>query len=255
MTTTVEQHIDHFQEHFVRITKEVGRSEEGEYQRALAAYQRSQELDPIAPAVNMNLGMVLCQAGRVDDARRSFELMIDYEPDFANGWWALAYCEAHGPRIGAAIRAYRKAISLGLQNANLYGQLAFAYIDLGDYESAATWVERSLAFDANSSWGWAAQRSLYVSKKEYQTFLQDALMRYQAHPESMEMIVNAASAQASAGNFAETLRLYKLVDTSSPQVQASLFDQYDAEWGWLDSLTLAMAEMKAGDRVRAEKLL
>ena len=25
MTTTVEQHIDHFQEHFVRITKEVGR--------------------------------------------------------------------------------------------------------------------------------------------------------------------------------------------------------------------------------------
>jgi Tfp pilus assembly protein PilF len=164
----------------------LGRSHfvQGEYQRALAAYQRSQELDPVAPAVNMNFGMDLCQAGRVDDARRSFELMIDCEPDFANGWGTLAYCEAHGPRIGATIRAYRNAISLGLQNANLYGQLAVAYFGLGDYESAATWV-----------------------------------------------------------------------DTSSPQVQASLFDQYDAEWGWLDSLTLAMAEIKVGDQDRAEKLL
>jgi TPR repeat protein/serine/threonine protein kinase/lipoprotein NlpI len=61
----------------------------GDNEKAFENYKRAIKLDPAYPCLNMNLGVLLCELGRVEESVHHLEKEVELHPD--EPWLALAY--------------------------------------------------------------------------------------------------------------------------------------------------------------------
>jgi tetratricopeptide (TPR) repeat protein len=69
--------------------------------------------------------------------------------DRADYWSALGFCEQKQNRLDAAVVAYRRAISAGGDDVQLWANLGEAYLDLFQYAPAAEALGKAMALDPN----------------------------------------------------------------------------------------------------------
>ncbi|HRS22760.1 MAG TPA: hypothetical protein P5562_01230 [Candidatus Woesebacteria bacterium] len=92
------------------------------------AYQQAVILDPVNPLTRLDMGGLLFAAGRYDEAGRVFEQVVRDKPDFANGWYNLAYADKAQNKLAVAIADLQQAINLVPAGS-------------GDYEKASQELE------------------------------------------------------------------------------------------------------------------
>jgi len=96
---------------------------EGTADWSFQAYQQAVVLDPVNPLTRLDMGGLLFAAQRYEDAGRVFEQVVKDKPNFANGWYNLAYADKAQNKIEMAVADLQQALSLVPQ-------------DSGDYEKA-----------------------------------------------------------------------------------------------------------------------
>lgn len=153
----------------------------GRLDEALAALRVAQRLDPVSPIILTDIGKTLYFARRYDEAIAQLRRALDLDPTFpANGWLLEAYLEkgmyeqalkiiesekvSGGRRESVAGSAYvsarmgrrEQARKLLAELPNLSqrehvdpGEIATAYLALGDEDQAFTWLERAYAERSN----------------------------------------------------------------------------------------------------------
>lgn len=120
------------------------RNLEARYDEAVAAIKKAQELDPLSPSVNTDVGVMLTHAGRLDEAIEAFKKTLEAEPKFADAYWnlGLAYqrkgmdAEAFAAFVESdlflgkseqRIAAYRAAFAQG--GLKLFWQKALEFVE------------------------------------------------------------------------------------------------------------------------------
>lgn len=90
---------------------------------AAEAYERAIALEPKHADAHLNLGRLLHEEGRLDEAERHYQAAVDVDPHHARAWYNLGVVrEDRGSRAGA-IASYEDAIRLD-------PSLAAAYVNL-----------------------------------------------------------------------------------------------------------------------------
>jgi TolB-like protein/tetratricopeptide (TPR) repeat protein len=149
---------------------------QGRTEEALASARRAEELDPLA-FDNNQVGWILFQARRYEEAIRELRTVVAMEPDDAMTLWYLGFALNGAKQFDEAIQILEKAASLSNRNPAVLGVLvrayagggrhcealrvldelhrrrkkgyvpaaAFlnAYLGLGDKEEAFAWLERA----------------------------------------------------------------------------------------------------------------
>ena len=97
----------------------------GEAQEALQMATRAQELDPLSLTINANLGYVLYEARRYDDAIQQCQKTVQFDPNFALAHVFLGLTYARHGNLPDAIAEEQKAVDLAPGNTGMLAMLTY----------------------------------------------------------------------------------------------------------------------------------
>jgi tetratricopeptide (TPR) repeat protein len=141
----------------------VGYTRLRDYSRAIEHFGRSLALRPRQPQVLVELGFALMQRGALDSAMAAYRQAIAINPwdPAASANLGIAYLR--GGALRSAAEALEKAVELNPGLADAHFALASAYAQLGERTRAAAAVERGLEFDPHNT---AARRMLEAVRRQ-----------------------------------------------------------------------------------------
>lgn len=120
----------------------------------------------ISPAMVFVMGNLYFQAGRNDDARRSFLEAIRRFPRFRRAHTNLAYLYISQNKTDEALPILQKAIELGENSARIYGLLGYCHLLKKNAVAAENAYRQAYLFDAASrDWKLGLAQSLMVQEK------------------------------------------------------------------------------------------
>ena len=112
---------------------------------AAALGKKAAELDPLSPAININLGIYLDVQGSFDEALAQYKRVIEIEPGFAAVYPIIGYIfwESYG-RLAEAMPWFEKAVSVSPASPNYPAYLGMLRLDLGDDMEAGRRITKAL---------------------------------------------------------------------------------------------------------------
>lgn len=110
-------------------------------EEARDAYRRTLELDPANADARVNLGRLLHEAGELAAAEAHYRLALSTRPDDATAMFDLGVVLEDQKRFDEAIHAYESAIALDATAKDAYWNLAQLCERLGNGKDAIRWLK------------------------------------------------------------------------------------------------------------------
>jgi DNA-binding transcriptional MerR regulator len=130
------------------------------WSEATDCYRRAIELDPTFADAHCNLGSLLFNRGRRDDARRHFERTVELAPHHVEGHLNLGtLCEEDGAEE-RALWHYRQALESDPRFPDVHVSIALIYEKMELLRTARVHWRRYLQLEPAGSWSRVARRRL-----------------------------------------------------------------------------------------------
>jgi TolB-like protein/Tfp pilus assembly protein PilF len=223
----------------------LGRSEE-----ALALDRKAAELDPLSASIILGVGSDLQSLGRFDEALARYQRALEVDPGYADAYSAIGnhYGSVSG-KLDEAVIWCAKGISLdpGIPRESAF--LGLYFLDLGDFERAESWIERSLELGPENIWPNFAMHLLYLYRGDEAAALDYARRAFALNPRFVPGLLR--DHELRAGRYAEARALYEkrypeLLNEGDPTVDGS---------NWGAAIGLALVLDKTGEQEHADLLL
>ena len=124
----------------------------GDYDGAIADCDRAIELDPNDPGGCNIRGMSKWQKGDYDGAIADFDRAIELDPDHAGAYYIRGMIKEDTEDYEGAIADFDHAIELDSDDTGVYNHRAFAKWKLGNYEGAIADFERVLEIEPGNDY-------------------------------------------------------------------------------------------------------
>lgn len=112
------------------------------YTRALEAFQQAVGLDGGFLKARYNMGVTYDRLGQFKYSEFVYRLLIRDHPDFALAYDGLAVSLSKSGRAREAVPLHQKAISLDSKDASFYYNFAVSYLILGEFKKAQEQQQR-----------------------------------------------------------------------------------------------------------------
>ncbi len=140
---------------------------EGRSEDALAMFRKGLALDPLSAVIRSNIGFRLAALGRFDEARKTFERGIEMHPGQNQAYGGMAtYHGGVRGRIDDALLWDSKALAVDPTDAFTMAVMAFWYNDLGDFDTAERWLDRSIIAQPDNGMQKVARLSLEIHRDD-----------------------------------------------------------------------------------------
>jgi TolB-like protein/Tfp pilus assembly protein PilF len=223
----------------------LGRSEE-----ALALHRKAVELDPLSAYIILTGGLTLESLGRFDEALARYQRALEVDPGYAEGYLFIGrhYGYVSG-KLDEAVVWCAKGISLDPGIPPDSDFLGLYFLELGDFDRAESWIERSLKLGPESFWPNIAMHTLHLYRGDEAAALDYARRAFAFNPRFVPDLLR--DHELRAGRYSEARALYErsypeLVNEGDPTVDGS---------NWGAAIGLALVLSKTGEQEHADLLL
>jgi tetratricopeptide (TPR) repeat protein len=125
-------------------------AQDGRLNEAIEQYQEAIDIDPDFAEANCNLGDALIQNGQMDEAIIHFQKAIDIQPDFAGAHSDLGGALLQKGQVDEAIAHLQKAINIQPDLAGAHNNLGYALLQKGQVREAIGHFQKSLEIQPNN---------------------------------------------------------------------------------------------------------
>ena len=123
----------------------------GYYDAGLKEINDAIQLDPLAPVLQGNLGTVLFELGRPEEAMARFKKTIVMDETYPTAYWSIGGIYwTHFGRLDEALLWFRQSLERDPGNANVHTWIGLLYLDLGDETEAEHWINKALEIGPDS---------------------------------------------------------------------------------------------------------
>ncbi len=119
----------------------------GDFERAIAMYENTLEIDPQYAQAHVNLVSIYGQLGDHDRAARHYELSIELNPSVSEAHYNYGVSRHFAGDFRSAAEAFEKALAINPQDASAHGNLATALEELGRPAEATEHYRLALEHD------------------------------------------------------------------------------------------------------------
>lgn len=133
------------------------------------------QIDSKSPEANYNMGQVLKEQGKLDDAANAFRAAIKIDGNFSDAYTGLGLCKLSQESLAEAQDAFKHAIQINSGNSTAHYGLGKTYLKLGQLDAAIKELNTSLYQYPNSGparlamgEAYEAQGNTVAAIKEYQ---------------------------------------------------------------------------------------
>lgn len=138
----------------------------GDYDGAIATYQRAAQIDPKNAKIHSGIGFLYAQQGKFQPALTAYRRAIALNPNNGDFYYAVGYIKGNLGDTKGAKEAYRRSIQLNRNNVNAYLGLGVTQTILGDYTAAAWAYEQALSLDRNNARTYELMGSMYKKRRQ-----------------------------------------------------------------------------------------
>jgi tetratricopeptide (TPR) repeat protein len=119
----------------------------GRVDEALASYRRAVERDPKYALAHNNIGVALAHQGGADEAVEAFRAALQSQPTFAAARLNLALLLFHIRRLQLALEAYRQVLADDPRNASAWNGVGLVLVELKRFADARNAFGRAVEAD------------------------------------------------------------------------------------------------------------
>ena len=233
----------------------------------LAVLQHALALDPLSPFVYVAVASSLGKLKRFPEQEFHLRRAIEIDPGFWLPYTILANYYRSSGQLDEAIRWLKGMIDLfsndPLLQAGAINQVSGVYLDLGDYEAAAEWINRAAARDPEELGVINRQAHLSLALGQYaetHELVNKMLQVNNPDPSRAVTLCLVALYEMVTGNDEYALQLYEQAEAASTADWARhhLNDLYYGgflQWGYTPAVNLAHLYYKSGDADRGDIVL
>ena len=116
---------------------------------SLALWRTTTARNPGSGPAQYNLGCVLLQRGRMDEAKFQFEKALQIQPDFADAHNNLGNLLLERRQVDQAVAHFQKALAIRPRFADAHSNLGGALLQKGQTEGAIAQFQKALEIDPN----------------------------------------------------------------------------------------------------------
>jgi tetratricopeptide (TPR) repeat protein len=225
-------------------------SHPGRYEEALALHRKAAELDPLSAGIIHKVGLDLESLGRFDEALARYQRAIEVDPGYADAYVSIGnHYRLVLAQLDEAVVSYAKGISLDPGNPLNSAWLGLLFLELGDFDRAESWIERSIELGPESLWPNIAMHELHLYRGDEAAALDYARRAVALNPLFVPGLLR--DHELRAGRYSEARALYEesypeLLNEGDPTIDGS---------NWEMAIDLALVLSKAGDQGHADLLL
>ena len=122
-------------------------ADQGRYDEAIRQLQKALEIDPDLAVAHGNLGYALADRGQVDEAIAEFQTAMKIDPDDATTHYNLGLVLADRGQLDEAIAHFRKALEINPDYVKVHGNLGLALAHRGQVDEAIAEYRKALELD------------------------------------------------------------------------------------------------------------
>jgi tetratricopeptide (TPR) repeat protein/GT2 family glycosyltransferase len=141
----------------------------GQWHEAVEAYQKALKFNPNLDSVHHNLGDALLKLQRWEDAVAAYQKAIELNPAFSWSYNNLGDGLRELQRWDEAAQAYRKAIELKPDFALSHHNLGDVLVKKEDWEGAIAAYQKAIYLDPNFVWSYYNLGDILVKKEEWES--------------------------------------------------------------------------------------
>ena len=139
----------------------------GHYDAGMKQIRDAIRLDPLSAVLHVNLGTVLYELGRPEEALAQFKKTIEMDVDIPLPYWCIAGIYwTHFGQLDEALIWFKQALERNPGNARITALIGLLYLDLGGESEAEHWINTSLELQADGIFSNWAKEMLLLSQGE-----------------------------------------------------------------------------------------
>ncbi len=136
-------------------------------QEAVACYRTAIGLVPDWYPVRLMLGQRLYDVGTLDEANACFQEALSRQPDNVEALCGLSLVRLGLGMVDAAVAGYRAAVCLRPDDGQLLSRLAVGCQQAGNLHAAIAWIGRALRITPDSAWYHWRNGCFHVQRGDY----------------------------------------------------------------------------------------
>jgi serine/threonine-protein kinase len=196
-------------------------------QKALAAAQQAQALNPNLPEVHFTLGNVYRMTGKNAESISELKRALQLAPNSDEAYRGLGSAYLADGRPGEAIQAYQSAVKINPYfwvNYNVIGQ---AYFQLGQYDKALEAFKRIPELEPDNAFGYVNIASVYTQQGKYQEALAPFQKALELHPH-FTAYSNLGTTYFYLKRYPESVTMFEKAVEMNPQEEVTMGNLGDA---------------------------
>ncbi len=186
------------------------------------------QIDSKSPEANYNMGQVLKEQGRLDDAANSFRAAIKIDGNFSDAYTGLGLCKLSQESLAEAQDAFQRAIQINSGNSTAHFGLGKTYLKLGQLDAAIKELNTSLYQYPNSGPARLAMGEAYEAQGNTVAAIKEYKQSISIKPENASAYLHIADIRENRGDtelsIAELRSALELMPTN-PELRQRIGDE------------------------------
>lgn len=181
----------------------------GKIDEAIKHFDRSLELAPNSAEIHNNVGNALRELGKVDEAIGHYRKALSLKPDFSQAHYNLAAALTQQGKTDEAISGYREALRLGGENVNELVDLGFELAQQGNFDEAVEYYKKALELEPHNIVAHGRLGLALAGQGRIDEAIEEFGIVLRERPEDFEMHCNMGVLLERQGKIAESIEEYR----------------------------------------------
>ena len=209
-------------------------------------------LDPRSAIINTDYASSLASAGRLPEAMAQFEAALEIDPEFAKAHAGIGHLLRSGlGRVADAIPYYETAAVHSPDDPSYLVYLSYAYADLGDFQAAADYIDKTLRMSPLGPHAHLGRLRLSAVQGDTAAATESAELVAESWPGDPTALRYLRDKDVTTGDTAAAVQRY---ERYYPEFSGQ-DDVVINGWNFEAAIDLSYLLMTAGRRERASQLL
>ncbi|MGK7928002.1 MAG: tetratricopeptide repeat protein [Spirulina sp.] len=165
----------------------------GRYEEAIASYDKAIEIKPDDHEAWYNLGVTLSNLGRKEEAIASYDRAIEIKPDLHEAWYSRGNALGNLGRKEEAIASYDKAIEFKPDKHDAWNNRGIALSNLGRKEEAIASYDKAIEFKPDDPSAFYNKSCCYALQENIKLTLENLQKAIELEPEKYRELAKTDS--------------------------------------------------------------
>ena len=188
-----------------------------DYKDPATLWAGAARLRPLNSRAHNGLGVVLAQAGRLDEAVKSYQRAVAIDPGYAEALYNLGSALNRAGEQAAAFQAYERTVALDHGNFRAHNNLGNILLQMGRPEEAALHFREVTRLDPGSPFGHNGLGLALGQLGRYEEAERELREALRLRPDYTGAAFNLATVLQAQGRLQEAIAAYKLVLRLDPK--------------------------------------